>query len=72
MRAHLRYASAGGIRRHTSHQAVCWLRVFSAPKHCPRTPQERESLQREIESIDKLVHELYGLTEDEVRIVEGV
>jgi len=47
----------------------------------PRTPQEKESLQREIEStdvrIDRLVYELsrkgmiYGLTEDEIRIVEG-
>jgi len=38
-------------------------------------PQEKESQQREIESkdrrIDKLVYELYGLTEDEIRIVEG-
>jgi hypothetical protein len=37
--------------------------------------QEQEMLQREIEStdgqIDRLVHELYGLTEDEVKIVEG-
>jgi len=38
-------------------------------------PQEKESLQREIESmdgmIDRLVYELYGLTEDEIKIVEG-
>jgi predicted nucleic acid-binding Zn-ribbon protein len=35
----------------------------------------RERLQREInvtdEQIDKLVYELYGLTEEEIRIVEG-
>jgi len=41
----------------------------------PRTPQEKESLAREIEStdrrIDALVYELYGLNEDEIRIVEG-
>jgi hypothetical protein len=40
-----------------------------------RTPQEKESLAREIESvgrgIDRLVYELYGLTEDEIKIVEG-
>ena len=40
-----------------------------------RLPQEKESLQREIEStdgaIDGLVYELYGLTEEEVKIVEG-
>jgi type II restriction/modification system DNA methylase subunit YeeA len=39
-----------------------------------RTPQEKEMIQREIEStdraIDALVYELYGLTEDEVKIVE--
>ncbi len=40
-----------------------------------RTPQEQEMVKREIEStdkaIDKLVYELYGLTEDEIKIVEG-
>jgi len=51
-------------------------------KQSPRTPQEQESLLREIEPsadgmIDRLVYELsrkgmiHGLTEDEVRIVEG-
>jgi hypothetical protein len=39
------------------------------------TPQEKEMIQREIEStdraIDRLVYELYGLTEEEIRIVEG-
>jgi len=40
-----------------------------------RTPQEKEALQREIEAtdrqIDQLVYELYGLTEEEIKIVEG-
>jgi hypothetical protein len=40
-----------------------------------RTPQEQELVKREIEStdrqIDALVYELYGLTEEEIRIVEG-
>jgi len=40
-----------------------------------RLPQEKESLQREIEStdvmIDRLVYELYELSEEEVRIVES-
>jgi type I restriction-modification system DNA methylase subunit len=39
------------------------------------TPHERESLQRQIavtdRQIDKLVYELYGLTEEETGIVEG-
>jgi len=40
-----------------------------------RTPQEQEMVKREIDAtdkaIDKLVYELYGLTEDEIKIVEG-
>ena len=40
-----------------------------------RTPQESEMVKREIEatdkSIDRLVYELYGLTEEEIKIVEG-
>jgi adenine-specific DNA-methyltransferase len=39
-----------------------------------RTPQEQEMVKREIEStdraIDKLVYELYGLTEEEIKTVE--
>jgi type I restriction-modification system DNA methylase subunit len=40
-----------------------------------RTPQERTSLERQIAAtdaqIDRLVYDLYGLTEDEIEIVEG-
>jgi len=40
-----------------------------------KTPHEQESLQRYISATDKqidlLVYELYGLTEDEIAIVEG-
>ena len=40
-----------------------------------RTPQEQEMVKREIKStdreIDQLVYELYGLSEDEIKIVEG-
>jgi hypothetical protein len=40
-----------------------------------RTPQEKTALQRQIESTDKqidnLVYRLYGLTEEEIKIVEG-
>jgi adenine-specific DNA-methyltransferase len=38
-------------------------------------PQEADRLTREVESVDKsidgLVYELYGLTEEEIKIVEG-
>ena len=37
-------------------------------------PQRREQVQREIDAtdrqIDQLVHQLYGLTDDDIRIVE--
>ena len=50
-------------------------RMLELHKRSPRLPQEKESLQREIEStdtrIDRLVYELYGLTEEEIRIVES-
>lgn len=39
------------------------------------TPREKEMPSRQIvatdEVIDRLVYELYGLTEEEIRIVEG-
>ncbi len=41
----------------------------------PYTPQEKESLQWQIDAtdkaIDKLVYDLYGLSEEEIRIVES-
>ena len=46
-------------------------------RDCPqaRTPHEPTALQRQIEAtdrqIDALVYELYGLTEEEIAIVEG-
>ncbi len=44
--------------------------------HEARTPHEQTALQRQIEAtdgqIDALVYELYGLTEEEIRIVEGM
>jgi len=40
-----------------------------------RSPLDKERVAREIEStdksIDRLVYELYGLTDDEIRIVEA-
>lgn len=40
-----------------------------------KAPNEKTRLQREIDAtdgqIDKLVYELYGLTEEEIKIVEG-
>lgn len=40
-----------------------------------RTPQEQTALERQIAAtdtqIDRLVYDLYGLTADEIKIVEG-
>ena len=37
--------------------------------------EKREKVEREIEAtdreIDRMVYELYGLTEDEIKVVEG-
>jgi hypothetical protein len=50
-------------------------RMLTLHKQTARTPQEKEFQQREIEStdqaIDALVYELYGLSEEEIKIVEG-
>ena len=44
-------------------------------RKAPRTPQEQDMVKREIEStdgrIDRLVYELYGLSEEEIKIVES-
>jgi Alw26I/Eco31I/Esp3I family type II restriction m6 adenine DNA methyltransferase len=49
--------------------------MLALHKQSTRTPQEKEMLARQIEStdaaIDKLVYALYGLTEEEIKIVEG-
>jgi hypothetical protein len=50
-------------------------RMLALHKQSARTPQEQEMLSRQIEStygqIDRLVYELYGLSEEEIKIVES-
>ena len=40
-----------------------------------KSPQEKTDIERQIQqtddAIDRLVYELYGLTDEEIRIVEG-
>jgi hypothetical protein len=54
---------------------LCRGRTLKLHERSPCISQEKESLQREIDStdgrIDRLVYELYGLTEEEIRIVES-
>ena len=49
--------------------------ILDLHKRTAATPQEHEQLRREVEStdrqIDQLVYQLYGLTDEEIRIVEG-
>lgn len=44
-------------------------------KRNPSLPQEQEMVKREIEStgrqIDRLVYELYRLSSDEIKVIEG-
>jgi len=44
-------------------------------KQLASTPQDKDRVKREIETtkkaIDRLVYELHGLTEDEIKVVEG-
>jgi len=50
-------------------------RMLALHKQSARTPQEKEWVRGEIESIDQaidaLVYQLYGLSEEEIKIVEG-
>ena len=50
-------------------------RMLELHKSSPRMPGDKERVKREFEStdkqIDRLVYELYGLTDEEIKIVEG-
>ena len=58
--------------------ASWWIRFPPCQRQLPqdRTPHEQTALERQIEAadrqIDALVYELYGLTVEEIGIVEGV
>ena len=62
------------VKRHDRMVALV-EHMLELHKRTPQTPQEQESLTRQIQSadreIDSLVYELYGLTEEEIKIVEG-
>ena len=51
------------------------VRMLELHKRTPQTPNDQERLQREIAAtdahIDRLVYDLYDLTDDEIKIVEG-
>ncbi|MDY6846325.1 MAG: TaqI-like C-terminal specificity domain-containing protein, partial [Chloroflexota bacterium] len=65
------------IREKSKHDKIVRLveHMLELHKRKPNTPFEQEQRQREIDAtdaqIDRLVYDLYGLTEEEVKIVEG-
>jgi hypothetical protein len=68
------YSDTNGV---VAHDKIVSLveRMLVLHRQSARTPQEKERIKSEIEStdraIDALVYELYGLTEEEIKIVEG-
>ncbi len=68
------FNSPGDVKRHDLMVSLV-QRMLDLHKRVPATPQEAERIKREIEStdrqIDQLVYELYGLTDEEIAIVEG-
>ena len=58
-----------------NHMTALVHHMLELHKRTTQTPYEQELLQREIDAIDaqidRLVYDLYGLTEEEVKIVEG-
>ncbi|MFZ5856807.1 MAG: hypothetical protein ACOYZ6_08255 [Chloroflexota bacterium] len=56
-------------------QLLEWMLALHKSLSAARNPSEQDRLKREIEStdgeIDRLVYALYGLSEEEVKIVEG-
>ncbi|MBM3188246.1 MAG: hypothetical protein FJZ90_05930 [Chloroflexi bacterium] len=70
------FSSPADVARHNQMVALV-ERMLDLHKRlsAAQLPQERTMLQRQIEAtdkqIDRLVYELYGLTEEEIAIVEG-
>ena len=54
---------------------VKWMLELHKPTVVVRSPLDKERVGREIEStdkpIDRLVYELYGLSAEEIKFVEG-
>lgn len=69
------YAEADKARHDRTVSLVEQMLSLNKQLQTAKTDHEKTSLQRQIEftdrQIDQLVYELYGLSEDEIRIVEG-
>ena len=64
-------------KTHHDRMVELFDRMFSLEERLAdaRMPRDKEIIQQQIDAtdrqIDKLVYELYGLTEEEIKIVEG-
>lgn len=72
---YLRQAPMADVNNERLVRLVDQMLVLSKQLAAASTPHEQESLKRQIDAtdrqIDKLVYELYGLTDEEIKIVEG-
>jgi type I restriction-modification system DNA methylase subunit len=70
----INFADPAEVKLHDEMVALV-ERMLSLHEQTPQSPREKEMLQRQIEvtdaAIDRLVYQLYGLTEEEIKIVEG-
>ena len=66
--------SAGKARHDRIVKLVEGMLQLHASLASAKTPDEKKALQRQLDAtdrqIDQLVYELYGLTDDEIKIVE--
>ena len=72
----INFSDPADVQRH-AHMVALVERMLDLQRQlsAAHTPSEHTRLQRQVEAtnhqIDALVYELYGLTEEEVRLVEG-
>ena len=68
------FSNPDEVKKH-DHMVALVEHIMELHKRTPQTPYEQEQLEREIAAtdaqIDRLVYDLYGLTEEEIKIVEG-
>jgi hypothetical protein len=71
----INFSNDGDKARHDKMVSLA-ERMLELQRRNPRTPQDQEIVKREIAStdrqIDSLVYDLYGLTDDEIKIIAGI
>jgi len=68
------FTNPENLKQHNNMKALV-RHMLELNKRTPQTPFEQDRLEREIAAtdtqIDRLVYDLYGLTEEEIKIIEG-